>query len=72
MFYITINYMYWLLEMIMIMFVFLLVTIVIKPYMYLLQLRDTALHKASRYGNTEIVKALLDSGANVEPRNIVS
>ena len=58
--------------MIMVVFVFLLVTIVMKPYMYLLQLGDSVLHKASRYGNTEVVKFLLDSGADVDARNIVS
>ena len=58
--------------MMMIVFVFLLVTIVIKPCMYLLQLGDTVLHKASRYGNTQIVKALLESGAYVDRRNDVS
>ena len=55
----------------MIMFV-LLVTIVIKPYMYLLQLGDTVLHKASQYGNTQIIKALIESGAYVDHRNDVS
>ena len=30
------------------------------------------LHRASRYGNTEIVKALIDSGAYVDHRNDVS
>ena len=43
-----------------------------KPYMYLLQSGETVLHKAAKYGNTEIVKALLESGADVDPRNAVS
>ena len=49
-----------------------LATIVMKPYMYLLQLGDTVLHKASFNGKTEVVKALLDSGVDVDTRNIVS
>ena len=58
--------------MIMIVCVLLLVTIVMKPYMYLLQLGNTVLHQASKYGSTEIVKALLESGVDVNPRNNVS
>ena len=43
-----------------------------KPYMYLLQFSDTALHRAARSGHCDVVQLLIDAGMSVDIKGRVS
>ena len=43
-----------------------------KPYMCLLQLGDTALHRAARSGHCDVLRLLIDAGMSVDIKGQVS
>ena len=49
-----------------------LVTVIMKPYMCLLQWDDTALHRAAIRGHCDVVQLLIDAGMSVDTKNRVS
>ena len=49
-----------------------LVTVVMKPYMCLLQFSGTALHTAARRGHCDVVQLLVDAGMSVDIKARVS
>ena len=49
-----------------------LVTVVMKPYMCLLQWGDTVLHKAAMSGHCDVLQLLIDAGMSVDIKGSVS
>ena len=43
-----------------------------KPYMCLLQLDDTVLHKAAMSGHCDVLQLLIDAGMSVDIKGLVS
>ena len=49
-----------------------LVTVVMKPYMCLLQFDNTALHRAASSGHCDVLQLLIDAGMSVDIKGDVS
>ena len=48
------------------------ITIVMKPYMCLLQGGDTVLHKAAQNGQQDVLRLLISSGMSPDTEGLVS
>ena len=49
-----------------------LITIVMKPYICLLQTGDTVLHKAAQNGQQDVLRLLISSGMSPDTEGLVS
>ena len=49
-----------------------LVTVMMKPYMCLLQVGDTALHRVAESGQCDVLQLLIDAGMSVDIKSWVS